>query len=305
MSVLIGVLAIITLWLFWEGYKRLTDPGIAAQLPQIVLGQEREEETKSWIQRRILPSAPVLAQRFIILRPFSEPEKIAQKLQYAGQPYGMDETAFLGFQVFMMFIGLILGGIYAAIGIILGGCGWPIALILLPVAGFFSPRLWLDRRVKQRQEAINLAMPDFLDMMVISVQGGMGFDNAMRLITRHISGPLNEEIRRLIRELDVGEPRADAFQRLVKRNTSDDLRIFVDSLLQAEELGTPVSRILETEAQELRARRINRAKERAARASPNISLITIFVIVPSVLCLFIAMMVLAILVGQDLGTFAP
>jgi tight adherence protein C len=305
MSALIGILVVMTLWLSIEAYKRLTAPGIGAQLPQIILGLENKPAAEAFIQRRILPSTPILAKRFDFLRPFSEPEKIAHKLEYAGRPYGMDAEQFLGFQVFIMIVGFILGGLYAVMGILFGACGWPIALILLPILGFFFPRFWLGRKVKQRQEAINLAMPDFLDMLVISVQAGMGFDNAMRLITRHITGPLNEEVRRLIRELDVGEPRPVSFRRLVARNTSEDLRLFIDALLQAEELGTPVAKTLEIQAAELRTRRINRAKERAARASPNISLITVFVIVPAVLCLFISMMVLAIVVGQDLGSFTP
>lgn len=305
MSVLIGFLIIATILIFAEGLKRLAEPGIGARLPQIILGLKADESSQSFIQKRILPSAPTLARRFSFLRPFSEPEKIVDKLEYAGQPYGMDTELFFGFQVFVMIAGFMVGGMYAAVGILFGGCGWPVALLLLPVAGFFYPRLWLNQKVKQRQEAINLGMPDYLDMLVISVQAGMGFDNAMRLVTNHITGPLSEESHRLLRQLEMGEPRPIAFRRLVKRNTSEDLRLFIDALLQAEELGTPISKTLEDQAAELRKRRINRARERAARASPNISLITVFLIVPSVLCLFMTMMVLVIVVGQNLGTITP
>jgi tight adherence protein C len=217
----------------------------------------------------------------------------------------MDTEKFFGFQVYMLIVGFIFGGFFTAFGLFLGGCGGPIPLLILPTAGFFYPRLWLNQKAKQRQEAINLGMPDFLDMLVISVQAGMGFDSAMRLVTSHITGPLNEEIKRLVRELDVGEPKDQAFRRLVKRNTSEDLRIFVDALLQAEELGTSITKTLENQAAELRQRRINRAKERAARASPNISLITVFIIVPSVLCLFMSMMVLVIVIGRDIGSLSP
>ena len=305
MSVFIGFLTIVTLMILSEGIRRLSEPGIGAQLSEVLLGPDDRPAPKSFIEKRILPSAPALAQRFGFLRSFSEPEKVVDILENAGRPYGMDTEIFFGFQVYMMLVGFMAGALYFAVGFLFGGCGGPIALLLLPAVGFFYPRLWLNQKAKQRQEAINLGMPDFLDMLVISVQAGMGFDSAMRLVTSHITGPLNEEIKRLVRELDVGEPKDQAFRRLVKRNSSEDLRIFVDAILQAEELGTSITKTLEDQAEELRQRRINRAKERAARASPNISLITVFVIVPSVLCLFMSMMVLVIVVGRDIGSLTP
>lgn len=304
LSGLIAILTFSTVLLLFEGVRRLNRPGVGAFLPEIILNQRREKpkrKSKTFLERRILPVAPSLAERFTFLRAFSEPEKVVNILEYAGKPYGMDVEQYFGFQIYLMLVGLVLGVTYAMLGVLIGGCGGPFALILLPVGGFFYPRLWLNRKAKQRQEAINLGMPDFIDMLVISVQAGMGFDNAMQLVTRHVGGPLNDEMRRFLRELDVGEPRAVAFDRMIKRNTSEDLRIFVDAILQAEELGTPIARTLELQASELRQRRINRAREKAAQASPNISLITVFLIVPAVLCLFLSMMAFAIFFGENIG----
>lgn len=305
MSALIGLLIIVAVLILAEGLRRLTEPGLGAQLPQIILGLDNTSPAQSFMHRHILPSSDALTRRFDFLRPLSEPEKTAKKLEYAGQPYGMDADQFFGFQLFMMLAGFALGGIYATFGILFDGCGWPFALLGGPIAGFLYPRLWLNWRVNERQENITLSMPDFLDMMAISVQAGMGFENALRLVTVHLSGPLSSELRRLIRELDMGEPRTLAFHRLVNRNTSEDLRAYVDALLQAEELGTPIAKMLETQASELRLRRVHRAKEKAGKASPKISLVIVLLLSPSVICLFITLLVLGVVIGGDLGSLTP
>ena len=111
---------------------------------------------------------------------------MADVLEYAGRPYDMDTENLFGLQILMMLIGLFLGLLFFLVGLVIGGCGGPFALLLLPIAGFFYPRFWLNRRAKQRQEAINLSMPDFIDMLVISVQAGMGFDNALQLVARSL-----------------------------------------------------------------------------------------------------------------------
>ncbi|MDJ0754750.1 MAG: type II secretion system F family protein [Ardenticatenaceae bacterium] len=305
MGLLIGLMAMVAVLILAEGMRRLSVPRSGKLLAELVYGESAPEAKQTYFQRRVLPVARPLAERFEFLEPFSEPEKVAFKLDYAGRPYDMDAQQFLGVQVYMMLVGLVGGLVYFFVAITLGLCGGAIALLAGPTAGFFLPRLWLDNKVKKRQEQINLSMPDFLDMMVVSVRAGMSFDNALRLVCVHITGPLTEELRRVIRELEVGEPRNIAFRRLVKRNTSEDLRAFIDALLQADELGTPIAKTLEVQAEELRTIRINRARERAAKASPNISLVTVFLVVPSVLCLFLSMMVMSIISGGQLTTIGP
>ena len=298
MSAFISVLTLFTIILFAEGYKRLSAPGIGAQLPQIIFGEDSDKIRPTFFDKHIRASARLLPQHFNALRGLIEPELIEKKLEYAGQPYRMTVEEFFGFQLFMMIIGFFIGAAYMLFGVVVGGCGWPLVLIVTPIAGFFYPRFWLDKKVQQRQEAISLSMPDLLDMLAISVQAGMGFDNALRLVVGNTRGPLSEELRRCLRELEIGEPRAETFRRLVERNTSEDLHLFVDALLQAEELGTPIARTLQVQAEELRIRRVNRAKELASKASPKISLVTVFLIAPSALLLFMTALMLSVFAGD-------
>lgn len=303
MSWLIVVLVFVASLLLAEGLKRLTIPRIGTQLPELILGTE-QLPSRSFFEKHIQPSALVLPQRFGFLRWLAEPEKAAQQLEYAGRPFGMDAEQFFGVQLFMMIAGFSGAALYATWGLVFGGCGWPIAFIILPIGGFFGPRAWLSQEIKKREEAINLAMPDFLDLLSICVRAGIGFDNALRLVMERTTGPLGEELRRLMRELDIGEPRADAFRRLVDRNTSEDLRAFVDAVLHAEELGTPLSRTLLIQAEELRVHRLNRAKERASQASPKISLVTVFIIAPSVILLFLTALGLSVFMGEGFSLLA-
>ena len=131
--------------------------------------------------------------------------------------------------------------------------------------------------------------------------GATNLDRAIDQILPQITGPLKDEIHQMRREMELGEERADAYHKLTHRNSSEDLRIFVDAILQGDELGTPITETLELQAAELRKRRVIRAREKAAKAGPNISLVTVFLIVPAVLIFFISMMVLAILFSEDFG----
>lgn len=305
MSALIGLLAFISIILFFEAYKRLKTPRLEEELARFAMS-ETGVKPRTFFDKHIRSSTLMLPKRFSFLRGLIPTPEIEKQLVYAGYPQEItDAEQFFGLQLFMAFTGLGVGSGYLMWGYALGWCGGPIVFILLPLAGFFGPRLWLQSKVKQRQQAINLALPDLLDMLAISVQAGMGFDQALREVNQRMRGPLHEEINRLLRELKLGEPRPKAFHRLIDRNTSEDLRLFIDALLQAEELGTPVAKTLTHQAEEIRIRRIQRAKELAGRASPQISLVTIFLVAPSALCLLLSALVLTLLQGGGLVPLTP
>lgn len=161
---------------------------------------------------------------------------------------------------------LLVGVLWLYGGLPLG----PFALILLPISGFCWPLLWLRTKVRRRQQAISVALPDLLDMLAVCVSAGMGFDVALTLLAERGEGPLYEELDRLLRELRIGEPREQAFRHLSERNSSEALRSFVDALLQAEELGSPIAATLERQAEDLRIYRRHRAREQGAKAATKI-----------------------------------
>lgn len=287
MSIIIGVITAGILIMLLLGLQRLRIPGYETQLSPFGEPQEQPAERTAY-ERRVRPLAVWLAKNVDVLRGMSDPVKIAQKLNYAGNPSGITANEFYGVQLYTCFAGLIVSLAYLYIGLPLA----QVVIILLPIGGFFYPVLWLRGKVRRRQHAISVALPDLLDMLAVCVRAGMGFDIALKLLHDRNEGPLQEEIARLLREIQIGEPRQHAFYRVSQRNSSEPLRSFIDALLQAEELGTPIADMLERQAEDIRIKRRHEARSKGAQAASKIALVIIFVVVPSVACLMIGGLVL-------------
>jgi tight adherence protein C len=158
-----------------------------------------------------------------------------------------------------------------------------LALVLLPVVGLLLPASWLTRKVEARKLAIRKDLPDMLDLLAISVEAGMGFEGALDIVCQHFSSPLAEEFHRTLREMELGLPRRDAFQNLKRRTEVPELSNFVLALLQADALGIPVGRVLRTQATEMRAKRRQWAREKAAKLPVKILFPLVGFIFPSIM----------------------
>jgi tight adherence protein C len=139
------------------------------------------------------------------------------------------------------------------------------ALVMAPVVGWCLPASWLARKVKERQDAILKDLPDTLDLLAISVEAGMGFEGALEIVVQHFNSPLSQEFSRTLHEMELGLPRRDAFQNLKRRTQVPELSNFVLALLQADALGIPIGRVLKTQAVEMRNKRRQWAREKAAK----------------------------------------
>ncbi len=157
-------------------------------------------------------------------------------------------------------------------------------LILAPVIGWCLPASWLSRKVTERQAAILKDLPDTLDLLAISVEAGMGFEGALEIVCQHFNSPLSEEFSRTLHEMELGLPRRDAFQNLKRRTQVPELSNFVLALLQADALGIPIGRVLKTQAVEMRNKRRQWAREKAAK-------LPVKMLFPLVLFVFPAIMV--------------
>jgi tight adherence protein C len=157
-------------------------------------------------------------------------------------------------------------------------------LVLAPVIGWCLPASWLSRKVTERQQAILKDRPDTLDLLAISVEAGMGFEGALEIVCQHFDSPLSHEFARTLHEMELGLPRRDAFQNLKRRTQVPELSNFVLALLQADALGIPVGRVLKTQAVEMRNKRRQWAREKAAK-------LPVKMLFPLVLFVFPAIMV--------------
>jgi tight adherence protein C len=286
MPILAGILVIISVMLFYEGFRLYRQPPLVrGKLAEYSMVEaERLAQRQTYFQRRVRPLARRIAPWFGFLRPLIFRGNVSAKLAWAGYPQGLDEEEVFGLQILAGFALVVL---FLPIALPRGWTGLAM-LVAAFIFGLFVPLIWLDARATERQREIALAVPDLLDILTICVQAGLGFDQSLHYIVQRMEGPLAEEIRAFLNELQMGLPRRTCFKRLRDRNKTLELHVVVDALVQAQELGVPVAKTLQEQAGDMRIRRIQRAREEGAKASPKISLITTILIAPAVMCLFVS-----------------
>jgi tight adherence protein C len=190
-------------------------------------------------------------------------EAIQRKLALAGNPYRWTPADYLGIKAFAA---LVIGGLLFFLMTIAGETGYAFAFGGVGVAfGWFGPELLLRSKTKARQKQIQRALPDALDLLVISVEAGLGFDAAIQRLVEKKNDALAIEFARVLAEMRVGRSRRDALKDMVLRTQVPDLNNFVGAILQAEQLGVSITKVLTVQAEGMRVIRRQRAEEKAAQ----------------------------------------
>ena len=182
-------------------------------------------------------------------------------------------------------LAILLGGGAGGFMLLIGG--GPIFLVFGSVFGWFAPDIYLSRAGRLRQEAIERSLPDFLDILAVSVRAGLGYRYALRRVAESLGGPVGDEMLTVLRQIELGQDRRDAFLALRDRNDSASLKAFVAAQLQAEELGVPLSEALNDIADDMRRMAGQNARREAQRASPRVSLLVTTLIVPGSMILIL------------------
>lgn len=243
----------------------------------------RKGQLPAWLKRLAAQAAPT-GERYTAP---GQRAKLSELLLFAGHPYEMDLATFLGVR-FLAVLGAM------ALGVLLSFfMGMRPMLLLLPV-GYFAPVWWLKARAADRQTEIAAALPDLLDTLAVSLRAGVGLLPALRKVGVRFGGPLGAEVARVVERIDMGVPIAEALRSMLQRTTCRELDSCVQTLMQSLELGVPVAPMLAAQAASVRAGRVHRAKQMAARASPKITMLTTFLVTPGVFLLLIGMVVLNI-----------
>lgn len=159
------------------------------------------------------------------------------------------------------------------------------AMIIFGLVGAALPFTWLRRRVKERQKKIQNGLPDALDLLVTSIEAGLGLDAALVRVGEATDGPLGEEVSRTLREMAVGRPRHDALLELGTRSGVRDLDALIRPVVQAERSGVSIGSALRVQAEDLRVRRRQRAEEYARKIPVKMVMITAIFFVPAVIVL--------------------
>jgi len=229
-------------------------------------------------------------------------DSVHQRLIRAGLAGQLRAEEIISLQVLGGLVGALLGALVVLTGTIGGGAGILVAL-LLPVCGAQLPKSWLDRKVEERVASIRRDLPDTLDLMAISVEAGVGFEAALGVVCDNFSSPLADEFARTLREMELGLPRREALHNLKKRTEVPELSNFVLTLTQADALGMPVGRVLKTSADEMRSKRRQWAREKAAKLPVKILFPLVLFIFPSIFIVILGPAAAEIMNSFDSGAF--
>ncbi|HUR51185.1 MAG TPA: type II secretion system F family protein [Mycobacteriales bacterium] len=233
------------------------------------------------LDERLLSGIGGLAERLVRrLTPSDWHERLQERIRLAGLEVSLaPQVVYVG-KVVGAIVGVaLLGGVALVLAVPAPAV---VAMLLLGLAGgFVAPDVVLGRRADDRQADIRRTLPEALDLMAISVQAGVGLEQAVTVVTERLQGALGEELTRFLNEVQLGFSRRDALQNLRDRNTCPELSTFVLSLLQADALGIAIGDVLKTQATEMRAKRRQRARERAAKAPVRLLFPLVFGILPA------------------------
>ena len=264
---------------------------IASEITYVTLADGRKTERKiPLIFRLLLPFVSNLSQ-FVSRPAFAKAREAADQMIVASGLEGLLSGAeFLSLKVLMP---VVCGAVWALAVLAPGALspesflsGNSVLLALLGVLYFYAyPLIWLRGTLKKRHLAIMHALPFVLDLLTLSVEAGMDFMSALqRNCERRRLDPLNEELIRMTREIQMGTSRRVALRNMAERVRQPDLKSVSFALIQADELGVPIAPILRIQSEQLRARRFDRA-ERLANEAP------VKMLGPLLLCIFPAVLI--------------
>ena len=244
----------------------------------------REDQLAKPLAQRTI--GPVLLKFSGFLKRFTPVgylEKKQHQLLLAGSPGNLDAPALVVIKALGTGLGVVASFAIVDFG---GSAIQRIVLFVFPlVLGFFGPDAWLARKVDERRVAMQKALPDILDLMVISVEAGLGFDSALSRVVATVPGPLSEEFFRMLQETRVGVSRREAMRHLMDRTDLDELRSFLLAMIQAEAFGVTIANVLRVQADEMRVKRRQRAQEKAFAAPVKM-------VFPLVFCIFPALFII-------------
>jgi tight adherence protein C len=237
-------------------------------------------------QRVLLPVLGAVVALAHRLTPTDYVTKIRRKMVLAGNHDPEQVDRYLAAQILAVLMAPV--GYFVAFNMLrmTGMKGWAVVL-LLSIAGLLGPSCVLNRKLVDRRKAIQNTLPEVLDLLTISVEAGLGFEQALDRAVDAVPGPLSEELGRMLGEMRAGARRSDALRAFDERVGVEDVHSFALAILQADAFGVSITRVLRSQADEMRIRRRQLAQERAQKAPVKM-------LIPMVFCIFPALFVVVI-----------
>jgi tight adherence protein C len=242
-------------------------------------GKSAVQGQESFRERAVEPMKMGMAHAVLKLSPRMTVDKVSRRLMGAGIGRAISPTSFLASKLLLGVLGFV-GGMFLG-GMTGNGTLGILLAIFLAFIGFVLPDLFISFKARGRRDEIRAELPDALDLLAVSVEAGLGFDAAISKLTEHMEGPLIDEFALTLGEMRIGESRQNALQKMVERVQAPELASFVRAIIQADQLGISLGRILRVQATDTRNKRQAAAEEKAMKAPIKMLFPTALFIFPS------------------------
>ena len=238
---------------------------------------EEVELARPFSERFLRPSIERLGTLLSRSTPQKARQDLDDRLELAGRPGNLTPADFGA-------VRLVAAAVLGAVGLLLGilmasPLYMVVGLAIGAILGYYAPVLWLKQKVDARRAEIQKGLPDAMDLLVIAVDAGLGFDAALARVTDKYKNALSDMFAKVLREVSLGRPRLEAMDEMGRSSGVDDLHNFIQAIIQSEQFGTGIGKILRIQADEMRRKRRQRAQEKAAQA-------TLKMMLPMVGCIF-------------------
>jgi len=250
-------------------------------------------------QRVVLPLARKMGEFALRYTPQNALQSTAHKIELAGSPRGMDPTILWG----LRFLIAISIGVLFIFLFRISDLNWTWGRKILVTAvfvglGFMLPELLINSMIQRRQKSIRKAMPDALDLLTICVEAGLGFDGAMNKVYEKWDNPLSLSFGRVLREIQLGKLRREALRDMADRIGLAEMTSFVAAVIQSEQLGVSMAKVLRIQADQMRIRRRQRAEEEAHKAPIKMLVPMSILIFPSICIVLMTPAILQLMRSQ-------
>jgi len=284
-TMLLGLVVAVGVLMIFIGLSRTPSTNTAQMVQQrlSVYGGEKQltveeiELQRPFSERVLRPAIERLGSLLSRSTPQKARQDVLNRLELAGRPGNLTPEDFVA-------VRLVAAAVLAALGLLVGLLfGNLVYLVISAVAGaifgYYLPVLWLKQKVDARRNEIQKGLPDALDLLVICIDAGLGFDASLARVTDKYRNALSDLLSKALREVSLGRPRLEALDEMGRNSGVEDLHNFIQAVIQSEQFGTGIGKILRIQADEMRRKRRQRAQEKGAQA-------TLKMMLPMVGCIF-------------------
>jgi len=279
-AVFIAVFSIVLVFMAPSILKNLSKKSLK-RLSYYDATAKAEGKKPSFLEKSFIPSFRKILSVVRRILPQNLVESVKGRVELAGIQDVVRVDVFLAVKFFLPFIflfSLIFSSLFFEIPTIPR-----LVLVILVPFSYLLPDYYLKSKTARRQDEIRKSLPNALDLLTINVEAGLGFDQALYKVSNSIKGPLGEEFKRTLKEMEIGISRKDALRNLSKRTDVSDLNTFIFSIIQADIFGISIGKVLRIQSAEMRIRRRQLAEERGIKAPVKLVFTTILFLFPALM----------------------